>query len=472
VKKSVLFPAGVALLACCTLPAFAQEGYPDTTFGTAGSGVTTFAGAALVVPRDTAVLADGKILVLSKVLQNAQTNESYAGIARFTSGGAIDNSFSFDGKVLADFGGDNTYNEVNAIAVQPDGKILVCGASVYTLGSHIEFAILRFASDGTLDPTFGIGGKAHVPFDEVNNTNVAECTALALQRDGRIVLAGYALSPGGGLNYDFAATRLDANGLLDTTFGSAGKRYIPFDFAGSTLEDKASSVAIDAGGNILLAGAADHGTASTDNFDMAIAKLTPGGDLDPNFNTDGKATVAFDRGGTNEDQAFQVLVQRDGRILLVGSAIGNATASNYDFAVVRLFPDGSPDTGYGTNGTGRLRVPFDVYAGGVDICLSGLLLSDGKLLLGGLAALDPTYSVLGFARLTTAGTLDTTFGSGGKIHFGSTSLSSHLQIALHPRSQGGRVVAAIGNYADPDLGDTQVGVVRLETDLIFTDGFQ
>jgi uncharacterized delta-60 repeat protein len=473
VKKSALVLAGLGLSAFYSVAAFAQEGYPDPTFGNAGSGVTTFASAAFAYPRDTAVLADGRILTLSSILQNTQTNETYVGIARFTADGTIDTSFSFDGKVLADFGGDNTYNDVEAMIVQTDGKILVCGASVFSGGGdHTEFAVLRLNTDGTLDPSFGGTGKVHVAFDDATNTNVAFCKAIALQTDGKIVLAGYALRSAGGLNYDFAATRLNPNGTLDTGFGAGGKRYVAFDFAGSVDDDEVRAVAIDASGNILLAGIADHGTGGTRNNDMAIAKLDPNGNLDPNFNTDGKASVAFNRGGTNDDEALEVLVQHDGRILLVGSAIGNATALNYDFAVVRLFPDGSPDTGYGPNGNGRLRVPFDVYTDGTDICFSGLLLSDGKLLLSGLAALSPTYTVYGFARLLPKGTLDAGFGTGGQIHYGATALATNYGIAMHPRSQGGRVVAAIGNYTSPSTHNTNVGVTRLQTDLIFIDGFE
>ncbi len=466
-KMPVLVASG--LIACCTR-VFAQEGYPDATFGTNGVNVTTYAGAATVFADDSAVQADGKILTLSTVVQNDQTGESYAGITRFRADGTLDTGFSFDGKVLADFGGDNTYNLFQAIAVQPDGKILVCGASVFGGGGdHREFAVMRFDANGALDPAFGSGGRIHIAFDDHVNTNVAECAAMALQLDGRIVLAGRALSSVG-LNYDFAATRIEADGSVDTTFGDGGKRYVAFDFAGGQRDDEAKSVAIDRAGGILLGGIADHGTTTDHNFDMAIAKLTPDGDLDPNFNTDGKATVAFDRGGTNDDEAFQVLIQKNGRILLTGSAIGNATDFNYDFAVARFYPDGSPDTTYGGTGTGHFRVPFDVFTGGPDISFSSMLTSDGKLVLAGLAALQSTYSVFGFARLRPNGTLDPDFGDAGMIHFGSTGLS-HLAIAMHPHSQGGRIVAAVGNYSAPDVNKTATGVVRLETDLILFDGF-
>jgi len=99
-----------------------------------------------------------------------------------------------------------------------------------------------------------------------------------------------------------------------------------------------------------------------------------------------------------------------------------------------------------------------------------MLTSDGKLVLAGLAALQSTYSVFGFARLRPNGTLDPDFGDAGMIHFGSAGLS-HLAIAMHPHSQGGRVVAAVGNYSAPDVNKTATGVVRLETDLILFDGF-
>jgi len=119
--------ASFGLIAGLTARANAQEGFPDGTFGTAGFAVTTFAGAAFAFPKDTAVLSDGRILTLSTIWQSLQTAETYAGIARFTADGDVDASFSFDGNVLADFGGDNLQNSISAMAVQTDGKILVCG---------------------------------------------------------------------------------------------------------------------------------------------------------------------------------------------------------------------------------------------------------------------------------------------------------------------------------------------------------
>jgi uncharacterized delta-60 repeat protein len=165
-----------------------SNGSPDTTFrpGTATPGQTE--AMATELPRGANALAiqpDGKILV-------AGPGGGDFGVARVTTSGFYDTSFGTNGQVAVDFGGAG--DVANAIALQPDGKILVAG----TDGDG--FAVARLTSSGALDPTFGFGGKATVNFGGVD-----EARAIALQPDGKVVLAGRRTDANGG---DFAAARL------------------------------------------------------------------------------------------------------------------------------------------------------------------------------------------------------------------------------------------------------------------------
>ena len=173
--------------------------------------------------------------------------QSEFALARLTTAGALDTTFSFDGKLTTDFIGQN--DVAQAVAVQSDGKI-VAGGSVQDRPSTFgDFALARYTSDGTLDTTFNGTGKTYTDFgeDEV-------LTGLAIQSNGKIVAAGYTgISYGGG---DFALSRYNTNGSLDTTFSGDGK--LTTDFTGHA--DAASAVAIQFDGMIVAAGYSENAT--------------------------------------------------------------------------------------------------------------------------------------------------------------------------------------------------------------------
>src|SRR5262249_26238123 len=124
-----------------------------------------------------------------------------------------------------------------------------------------------------------------------------EATSLALQPDGKIVVAGFSQYNATG-DYDFAVARLLSNGVLDPSFDTDGKQTVAFDRGGSN-NDQANGVALQPDGKIVLAGISQIN--STGNYDFAVARLLSNGALDPSFDTDGRQTVAFDFGGSNND---------------------------------------------------------------------------------------------------------------------------------------------------------------------------
>lgn len=451
---AVLISAG-ALLGSHT--ASAADGDPDPTFGTGGfqlAGVTTVS---FELPTKPVVQPDGKILLCS-VLNSAGPSGSDFFVMRFNADGSLDNSFNFDGKLTVDF--DSRNDACNAIALQADGKIVVVGSSADAL-FNTDFAAARLGTDGTLDPSFGAGtGKTLVPFD-LGDTNRDLAGAIAMQADGKMVIAGIIDTAANG--DDFGVVRLLPDGTRDTTFNSTGRVDIGFDFAASTNKlDQADAVAIDDAGNILVSG-----IAQTDGqeFDMAVARLTPTGHLDTNFDADGRATLPFDLGNSNSEISYAMVLQRDGKIVMAGTADTGTSTSNNDVAIGRMLADGSPDPQFGIGG--KVVVPFDVITNGNDVATGIVEDSAGRIVVGGAVTIDDLFNFHPFAlRLTSSGNLDQSFGVFGKkvYDFGGTA-NLFLGVAL----QGTQIIA--GGQVTTDT-ESDNFVTRLLVDQIFANGFE
>src|SRR5262245_43372278 len=191
--------------------------------------------------------------------------------------------------------------------------------------------------------------------------------AVTVQPDGKAVVAGTFTPSGGGTVHDFALARLNADGSLDTSFGSGGRVTLDFGLTGSNQQ--AAAVAVQADGKILVGGSvATNGTGA---WDFALARLTAAGALDPSFGTGGLET--FDFGG-DDFLTGLVLQPADGKIVLAGHS-DQATAAV--FVAARLNPDGSADASFGTGGTQT------VSFGAFDVANAVTLQPDGKILLVG-----------------------------------------------------------------------------------------
>src|SRR5438046_618184 len=154
--------------------------------------------------------------------------------------GDLDTTFGTGGRVVTDFGGSE---ETPALALQPDGRIVVAGSSVLVFG--FNFALARYNPDGTLDLSFGQGGRVLTSFGRSERAR-----SLALQPDGRIVVAGSS-------GFDFALARYNPDGSLDSSFGVGGK--VTTDFSGTgRFEEEAHAVALQPDGKIVVAGTADE----------------------------------------------------------------------------------------------------------------------------------------------------------------------------------------------------------------------
>src|SRR5438874_1097814 len=278
--------------------------------------------------------------------------------------GDLDPTFGTDGKVLTDF--DHSTDIANAVAVQTDGKLVVVGTTYINNDfSGEDFAVARYNPDGTLDKTFGVGGKVRTDFPDL----AAVASSVVVQPDGKIVAVASANDPA--TFYDFAAVRYLSNGTIDTTFGVAGKVHTDF---GDQNFDRARSAALQSDGRIVAAGFAISQNGGVQNF--AVARYDSSGVLDTNFGTGGMTEIDF---GNCCQGATKVLLQSNGKIITVGGS--NGESSKDDFLLARLTPTGALDPAFGAGG--KVRTSFGHLNGGAN---GAVFQSDGKIVAVGFQA--------------------------------------------------------------------------------------
>jgi uncharacterized delta-60 repeat protein len=359
------------------------DGSPDTTFSGDGKITTDFAGSTDGA-RAVAIQADGKIIAAG--LTWPSTNYDFA-LARYNIDGSLDGTFGGDGRVTTDFAGGP--DQAFAVAVQGDGKIVTAGLA---RSASTDFALARYNSDGSLDPTFDGDGLVTTDFSGAED----QANAFAIQADGKIVTAGHAVVAG---TNEFALARYNTDASLDPTFSGDGR--VTTGFAPPFVE--ATAVAIQEDGRIVTVGFAG-------SFDFALARHNTDGSLDATFSGDGTVTTSFFGGS---DRAFGMAIQGDGKIVVAGDASPPHLAG--DFALARYNSDGSLDAGFG--GDGRVTIDF---AGNNDEALAMAIQADGKILAAGLADVSGNQDDFALARHdpdggspTCAGKRATTIGTRG-----------------------------------------------------------
>jgi uncharacterized delta-60 repeat protein len=357
--------------------------------------------------------------------------------------GDLDPTFGTDGKVLTDF--DHSTDIANAVAIQADGKVIVVGTTYQNNDFSTEdFAVARYNPDGTLDKTFGAGGKVQTDFPGL----AAVAASVLVQPDGKIVVAGGAFPLFTFLG-DFKVVRYNPDGSLDTSFGDGG--IVTTTFPEGSY---ASDVALQADGKIIAAGTVfvDFSPGESSNTDFALARYNPDGSPDATFGNGGQVSTDF---LGMEDDAFSVLIQPDGKIVAVGSA--NDPATFYDFAAVRYLSNGTLDTTFGVDG----KVHTDFGDQNFDRARSAALQPDGRIVAAGFA-ISQNGGVQNFAvaRYDSSGVLDTSFGTGGmmQIDFGSCCQSAN-KVLVQPN---GKIIAV--GYANTESSDSDFLLARLTSD--------
>jgi uncharacterized delta-60 repeat protein len=371
-----------------------------------------------------------RILFAFLTLFSAHTITNAQCVPVSTAAGALDSCFDGDGRVTTQVSAGIDF--ANAVVIQPDGKIVVAGvADRENASSDSKFGLVRYNADGSLDTTFDGDGIVITNF-VVGNLTREDARSIALQPDGKIVVAGYAeLNTN---NFAFALVRYNVNGSLDTSFDGDGKAV--FDIAGNI--DEANGVVIQPDGKIVVAG-----DSRSDRVYSIVARFNSNGSLDNTFDTDG--WVVIDAMSNTNAVGFQ----RDGRIIVAGET------SSHRMAVACLNTNGSlnPFFGFGgiavtstTNSTDEalamsVRLDDNIFAGGVansggsdcppiarfrtdgdvsvltTICDGGFYAmtnqTDLKLLTAG-ESWNPTW---GFTvkRFIDANQIDTSFGGSGRV---------------------------------------------------------
>jgi uncharacterized delta-60 repeat protein len=330
---------------------------------TTGFGDTHEAAAAV------AIQADGRIVV-------AGDDQ----VARYLSGGGLDASFDGDGKRTIGSA------QLNDLALQPDGKLLLIGTH-YAPGDIDQFSVWRLNANATQDSTFSGDGDVYSELGTAGKV-------LALLPDGRLLALGYVLGGGGLLLQLRPDGAFDAGG--QQTLGYAN----PFFGLGS--DEIAQAMAIQLDGKIVLAGAVL--TPDNTEGDLALARFLPGGHLDTDFGDQGRVWFGFGQ----YDAARAVAVQPDGKIVVAGYVDPAGVALN-DFLVVRFNPDGTKDQGFGLLGFNLVN-----FMGGDDNGNALALAPDGKIVVAGSVWNGARY-VIGVARFTSDGFLDGTFDGDGRL---------------------------------------------------------
>ncbi len=375
---------GTIILYC--LNGFAQAGQPDPSFGVNGivtanlgtpvSYTNTYPGYLVAAMP----LQDGSIFM---VLHSA--GKTY--IAKRLADGSPDISFATSG-----FSGPFDLNVLQA-TWQADGKILI----LYRIAMG-DIGMARFKTTGNLDSTFGNNG--------IQSTNIRLLSAIAVQSDGKIVVAGQEFT--GSSFFDYLIARFNSDGSPDYGFGSNGKQTVDL-----SDYDDATAIAIQSDGKIVLGGTATLTVNSLNIGNFGLVRFNNDGSIDNTFGTGGTVITQFDPGA--ECRITGVVIQGDGKIVAAGSTYlcDNTGCTNSRFALARYNPDGTLDNTF--NATGLQSIAFSRSVS----CAAVSLQSDGKIVAAGFAG-GTTFD-FAVARYNTDGSLDNTFDSDG---YTITTLSS------------------------------------------------
>jgi uncharacterized delta-60 repeat protein len=336
-----------------------------------------------------AVGRDGKLVVAGVSGSSTTGSEGDWALARYTARGRPDPGFGIKGRVLTHF---RQGGYAQAVAVQADGKPVLAGF-VGGPGEAFVFALARYTHRGKLDRGFGRNGLVLTNF---GGGNSSFATALAIQPDGKTVAVGTSLAG----YHSFVLARYTLRGRLDPSFGRDGRVLTNF---GARSAADASAVALQPDGKIVAAGTVLTGGQS----DFALARYNADGTLDRSFGSAGRVVTEVGE----VDHAYGVVVQPDGKVVIAGSAAAGTDpeSGRGDLTLLRYTADGKLDASFGT--AGQLRADAGVPE-------AVAIQPDRKLVTAGVRP-GPNHRedsrVFALARCTENGSLDPSFGRGGKV---------------------------------------------------------
>ena len=368
--------------------------------------------------KGVAIGAGGTILTTGFVTTRPFGADGATFVARFNADGSAETSFGGSGYVVTSLVNTNTGGASNnALVMQSDGKTISVGSHWSGQATKSAWHLVRYNANGSLDTKFGSKGITKTDW---GTTTPDVAFDVALDASGRAVVVG---SGGGGL----AVARYGTNGKLDTTFDGDGKRVLSGGAGnGVTIQDD---------GRILVVGTSTAG-------DLLVARLNTNGSLDASFGAGGIVTMDLVPSGvTGGTNGTNVLIQTDGRIVATGYVGG--MVGEYDYAVafaVRLLSDGAPDSSFGTNGVWLDDESYPII--GYAEWWSSALQPDGKIVIGSRHALGNSGGLV--KRLTASGSIDSTFGDSGTVQ-GLPGHKIHLVTQLN-----GSIVGATAAQSLPE----------------------
>lgn len=404
----------------------AADGELDPSFGDGGVVLTDLG--VREVAAGVALQPDGKIVIAGHRRQLDELLSDFA-VVRYLPDGALDSSFGDGGVVITDVGSSEG---AGGIAVQPDGKIVLAGAS------DGDLALLRYLPDGSLDPAFGVGGVVRTDF---GGRSTDSASAVGLLPDGRIVAAGSSnvVAP-----FDFALARYLPNGSLDASFGVGGR--VVTDASGDGNGDAARAMVLLPDGRAVVTGTSSSG-------DLVLVGYAADGSLDPGFGDGGIARYEV----PDYTNGHAIARRADGRLVAVASrttylpcpGLCDPVPVTLDLVLGQFLADGSPDPAFGTDG---LVVPD---LDGLALAVVGeavALLDDGGIVVAGRGALpsggSPDAALL---RFTAEGELDPRFGSGGVVLSDFNGVASGRAQGVVVQPDGRIVIVAWATGSDLDF---------------------
>ncbi len=429
-RRWLILPVLLAMLivlAQLPVTVLAADAILDITFG-AGGIVRTDLSANQDEIGDIAFQADGKIIAAGYVQAHG------LGLVRYNSNGTLDSSFGVGGVVLSNlipYGAE-------AVAVQPDGKIVVAG-DTYTTETLYDFAVARFNSDGSPDSNFGTGGRVTRDFGVNHYDNLSD---VLIQPDGKIIAVGGSYAINNQAYTDITLIRFNNNGTVDTDFGMGGWGRADFGYG-----DYAYSALLLSNGKILVGGFSRN-VGSLD--DLTVVRFNADGSLDTTFGTSGRAVADI----FGQDAIVDMVLQPDGKI--VGAGYSNRD-SNIDIAVVRFNADGSLDSGFGVNGkqTTSFQTNSDESANAV------ALQPDGKIVVAGYTKILGQGTDFVVARYNPNGSPDGSFDGDGKAVIITPEISNASSLLIQP--DGKYILGLTSNSAEVSPSTTYFMLARLQT---------
>lgn len=417
--------ASAAPIAQIALARYTADGRLDPDFGANGvvtTAITTGYDFVSAIGRD----ADGRLIVVGHAYDGTAFDIL---VARYLANGDLDLSFGTGGHRLVEAGGWET---IHGLAVLDDGALVIAGTA--TVSTSADVLVVRLAADGSLDPSFGIGGvvRTDLGADE-------EARSLAVAADGSLLVAGVIWGPSYNSS-DLLVMRYRPEGTLDATFGAGGVVVTSL-----TPSDIAYALTARGDGGLLVAGS----VAPTGlNREAVLLRYLPDGRLDPTFGSGGSVRTSF-TGPDNE--AYAVLQQPDGKAIIAGLA---TNPNNDRFVALARFDDaGGLDSSFGDGGTVRTAAN-----GSTDELKALAVQSDGRLVAAG-TTFNGSSPDLAIARYHPDGSLDPTFGVGGTVVVGSADGAEEAGGVVVQDS--GHVVVSARFY---DTSSVDVGLVRLQPD--------